>query len=96
MIHPNPHPQAGKTVRIKPNVAYPGLPHFGGSEVRIEDWWDRLARRSWMDCVGNAACLLYAMRTGLSPTPIPNDDEVVYAKLNGLCYLLHVSELEPA
>jgi len=93
--HPEAHPQAGKTVKIKPEVKHNQYPHFGGSNFRIEDWWDRLSDKSWMDCTGNPACMIYAIRTGLSDTPVPTDDEVVYGhREDGLGSLVHVSELE--
>jgi hypothetical protein len=80
MKHPEPHPLARKTVRLKLDVKHPQVPGFGGAEFRIEDWWDRVAGKSWMFCDGNPACLVYAMRTGFAETPIPTDDEVVYGQ----------------
>jgi hypothetical protein len=95
MIHREPHPLAGQEARIRPNVRHPQYPTFGGSEFRVEDWWDRVDGRSWMDCVGNPACLVYAMRAGT--TGLPTDNEVVYGKgPGGFGSLVHVSELEPA
>lgn len=88
MSHPNQHPLAGKTVRIKSGT-------FKDFPYRLEDWWDRLSHenKSWMDCDGNPACMKYAIRTGMSSVPIPNDDEVVYGKIGPLGHLVHVSEL---
>ena len=57
----------------------------------VEDWWDRLAGKSWMVCDGNPACMLYAIRGGFGG--LPADNEVVYGKINGLGHLIHVSEL---
>jgi hypothetical protein len=62
----------------------------------VEDWWDRVAGKSWMQCNGNPACINYAMRTVMSNMNIPNDNEVVYGKINGLGYLVHISELDGA
>lgn len=92
-MHTKPHPLAGKVARIKPNVKHPQNPNFGGSEIRIEDWHDRVAGKSWMHCDGNPACLIYAMRTGLSETPVPTDNEVIYGKVGPFGHLVHVSEL---
>ena len=94
MKHTNPHPMAGKTVKIKTGVIHPQFENFGGSEFRIEDYWDRVAGKSWMFCDVNPACLIYAMRTGLSNIRIPNDDEVLYGKINGLGHLVHINEIE--
>ena len=56
----------------------------------IEDWWDRIAGKSWGVCDGNPACLDYAFRcsriTGF-------DDEVIYGKVGGSGKLVHVSLL---
>lgn len=99
MIHSTPHPFAGKVVRIKPSagVAPNGLP-VGGEQYLLEDWWDRIAGKSWGLCDGNPACLMYAIRTGLQSGIDSEarslDDEVVYGKIGALGHLVHVSELE--
>ena len=90
MIHSEPHPLAGAVVKVTPL----GAPHqelVEGADFRIEDYWDRVSGRSWGDSVGNIACINYATRMGLAGGP--SDDEVVYGKINGLGYLVHVSEL---
>lgn len=84
-IHPEPSPLAGQTVQIRADVD-----KIGGRTIRVEDYWDRLTGRSWMVSDGNPACLLYAMRTGLSSPHVPLDDEVVY----GQGALVHVSEID--
>jgi hypothetical protein len=91
-MHDAPHPFAGKTVRIRKEVKHPQFPNFGGSEFLLEDWWDRVAGKSWMHCDGNPACLVYAMRT--SGKKVPIDDEVVYGKMRSYGHLVHVSEIE--
>lgn len=96
MKHAQPHTLAGKTVRIKSHVNHPQYPTFGGSEFRVEDYWDRVAGKSWTICEGNPACLVYAMRTGMSKAPVPIDDEVLYGKIGNLGSLVHISELEVA
>lgn len=79
-------------MRIKPGVTHPQVKDFGGAEICVEDWWDRVAGMSWMVCDGNPACLLYAMRAGFSD--LPTDDEVIYGKVGPYGHLVHVSELE--
>lgn len=93
MIHKEAHPLAGQTVKLndKAKDALQGCV-VEGALLRVDDWWDRTAGRSWMACDGNPACLQYAMRTGLSGLP-SLDDEVVYGKIDGLGHLVHVSEL---
>lgn len=91
MIHRQPHPLAGRRVRIRADVKHPQYPTFGGSEFSVEDWWDRLDGRSWMFCDGNPACLVYAVRSAAAD--LPTDDEVVYGKVGGYGSLLHVSEI---
>ncbi|MFI1195488.1 hypothetical protein ACH4T9_19835 [Micromonospora sp. NPDC020750] len=80
-------PLAGQTVTIRADVA-----KLGGKEYRVEDWWINVAGRSWMDCVGNPAALTYAARGGFAD--LPTDDEVLYGKVDGLGYLVHISEIE--
>jgi hypothetical protein len=88
-MHNEKSPLANKTVKIKAEAN-----ELGGNKILIEDWWDRVAGKSWMFCDGNIACLGYAMRTALANPRVPNNDEVLYGKINGLGYLVHISELE--
>ena len=88
-IHEQQSPLAGKEVRIKDHVN-----KLGGQMYRVEDWWDRLGQGSWMFCKGNPACLMYAIRTGTSTPAVPNDDEVLYGKIDGLGHLVHIDEID--
>lgn len=83
------HPLAGKTVVLKVAVQDPDA--LDGQEYRVEDWWENVGNGSWMDAVGNPACLKYAMRSGFGG--LPTDNEVVYGKVGGFGHLVHVSEL---
>jgi len=58
------------------------VPHFGGSDYRVEGYWDEVTGGSWMDAQGNPACLIYAMRTGLMNQHVPSDNEVLYGKFD--------------
>ena len=93
-MHDKPSKLAGKTVKIKNDVTHPQVNDFGGSEYHVEDWWDRVAGKSWMDCNGNPACMVYAIRTGLSNEEVPTDNEVLYGKVGNFGHLVHVSEIE--
>jgi hypothetical protein len=84
-IHTQAHHLAGKTVAIVSGA-------LAGSEYRVEDWWDRLAGKSWMYCDGNPACIDYALRS--SRDGLPTDDDVVYGKVGPVGKLVHVSQLE--
>jgi len=79
VIHETASAHAGRTVM------------WGENEYVVEDWWDRVSGQSWAWAKGNPACIQYAMRT--CATRIPDDDEVLYGKVNGLGHLVHVSEL---
>ena len=91
MIHENKSEFACKDATIRKNSTHFQVPSFGGAVIRIEDWWDRVAGKSWMDCNGNPAALVYAMRS--VDNDLPADDEVLYGKINGLGHLIHISEL---
>lgn len=79
-------PIAGETVKIKPTVS-----KLAGQPFTVEDWWENVAGKSWMFCDGNPACLIYAIRSGKDGLPL--DDDVLYGKIGGLGYLIHISEL---
>ena len=92
-MHPKKSELANKEVVLSPDFEHPQF-KIGNEKVLIEDWWDRIVGKSWKDCDGNSACMIYGMRTGLSKIPIPNDDEVLYGKYDGLGLLIHVSEIK--
>lgn len=80
-IHPTPFARAGQTVRLK-----------DGSELRIEDYWERVYGKSWQDSDGNPAVYHYALRA--AGTGLPLDNEVVYGKdARNIGHLVHVNEL---
>lgn len=81
-VHQHAHPLAGQSVQVKGGF-------FAGQTYLIEDWWDRVAGRSWMVSDGNPACIEYAMTSFGKPI----DDEVVYGKIGGLGKLIHVCDL---
>lgn len=88
-MHTNESPLAGKTVKIKTTAS-----EIGGEDFRVEDWWDRVAGKSWMVCDGNPACIHYALRTGCSDVDVPTDNEVLYGKVGMFRKLVHLSEIE--
>lgn len=81
------HELAGKTVRL--NCA----DELNGQEFVVEDYWENIAGRSWMFCDGNPACIKYAIRSAFAG--LPTDNNVVYGKVGGFGYIVHVSELGP-
>jgi hypothetical protein len=88
-IHAEPFEGAGATFALDANG-------IDAAEIKVEDWWDRVAGKGWAWCDGNPAAMAYAVRTGLMAPDIPPDDEVVYGKICGLGHLVHVSELRGA
>lgn len=85
-IHSQPHPMAGKTLKIK----YGPL---AGREFVVEDWWDRLTGNSWLSMTGNPACFAYAFRVSKQIYFVPDDDEVVYGKIGVLGHIVHETEI---
>jgi hypothetical protein len=86
-MHKEKSPIAGGFMFIKS-----GVPELGDKIIHIEDWWDRISGKSWMFCNGNPAAMGYGIRAGLDHLPI--DDEVLYGHIDGLGYLVHISELD--
>jgi len=83
----------GKTVKIKPEVKHPQFSDFGGSNLRVEDWFDRLEGKSWKECTSRIGVMIYEIRVEMYG--LPNDDEVLYGHTeNGLGHLVHISEIE--
>ena len=80
-------PYANQAVKVKDSVL-----KLGGKEFIVEDWGENVYGKSWMASNGNPAALEYAFRAGKLGLPI--DNEVLYGKIDGLGYLMHVSELD--
>lgn len=85
-MHNESSPLAGKEVEIK-------FGDLAGQTYRVEDWWDKVAGRSWMNCDGNPACMGYAIRTGLQDFNVPSNNEVLYGKIGIFGHLVHISEI---
>ena len=92
-VHTEPHPLAGKTIKVKADVKHFQFANFGGMEVLVEDWADRVFDDSWKRKAarGNPGAYVYSLR--VMQNKLPDDDEVVYVK-GGLSHLVHVSELD--
>lgn len=88
MIHKEPHPMAGRVVMLRAKYQGPG---GGVIECRVEDWFDRVVGRSWRKAVGNAAAVAYAGRS--VHAMLPDDDAVLYGKVDGFGVLVHESEI---
>lgn len=81
---------AGKIVLLKPKASDDQVKD--GVEYKVEDWWINVSGgKSWMDCNGNPACMIYGMRSGIAGLPL--DDKVLYGKINGSGHLIHESEI---
>lgn len=93
-IHSEPHPLAGKTVKIKEGVQDRSGMVVADAEYRVEDYWDRVSGGSWMFATGNPAAIMYAIRTALDNPGVPVDNEVLYGKIGAYGHLVHVSEVE--
>lgn len=84
------HQLARKTVTVNlKGKPYENL--VDGCKYTVEDWVENVMGGSWGVQQGNPACLIYAMRSAMAGIGI--DEEVVYGKVNGIGYLVHVSEL---
>lgn len=81
------HPLANKSVRLKSNG------ELNGEIFVVEDWCCNLSGyRCFQGCPGNnLVCANYALRE--YKDNLPEDDEVVYGKINNLGHIVHVSEL---
>lgn len=89
VVHTQPHPLAGKVV----HATIRRIDGDSATQLRVEDWWDRVSGGSWLTANGNPAAMQYAFRAGFAG--IAPDDEVVYCHDLGIGrgHLLHDSEI---
>lgn len=90
MIHPEPHPHAGKSVVVTLRCRVDDWRQLSTVRVTVADWWDRVHGQSWRELTGNHTAMNYAGRIHHS---IPADDEVLLVRYKGHGYLVHESEL---
>lgn len=83
---------ANKKFRIKSGFKHPQIETFAGNIIHVEDYWDIVSGKSWKSSQGNAACIIYSIRSAMNDLPI--DDEVVYGKIGPYGHLVHINELE--
>lgn len=88
-------PYAGCEVKTRPDVGEDPLTSrdLGNQVFRVEDWWENVYGCSWMVANGNPAAMAYAVRIGLKDVSVPFDNNVLYGKIGGMGFLIHVSEL---
>jgi len=84
----DPSPYAGKKVRLRRDAV-----ELGGHQADVVDWYDRLGDGvSWRDNPGDPRAQGYAIRRGLGN--LPDDDDVLFARVDGMGQLIHVTEIE--
>lgn len=84
----DPSDYAGKTVRLRADAA-----ELGGHRAEVVDWYERLGDGvSWRDNPGDPRTENYRMRRGLGG--LPDDDDVLFARVDGMGQLIHVTEIE--
>ncbi len=71
----------------------PSAPQKPETEIDYTEglWHEMPGNVSWTISEGNPACLVYAMRMGLSGLPV--DNKVHYVHIGNLGHLVHESEL---
>lgn len=84
----DPSPYAGQTVTLRPDAR-----DIGGQSAAVVDWYERLHDGvSWRDRIGvEPKVEAYSMRAALSG--LPDDDDVLFARVDGMGALIHVTEI---
>ena len=88
-------PYAGCDVKTRPDVGKDPMSgrDLGNQVFRVEDWWENVYGRSWMVANGNPAAMVYGIRIGMKAGAVPLNNDVLYGKIDGMGYLIHVTEL---
>lgn len=92
MIHESPHPEHHQGVTIDLKEIHPQLGDDLMFEATIIDWWDRLAKKSWVNSQDIPAVKIYALRNAFG-VGIPVDDEVLLVMVGKIPLLIHETEI---
>lgn len=87
-----PHPQAGKTVRLALRTLSKDTQDFQGAFYRVMDWWQNVNGTPW-DESKSPLTARYAAR--LLGSDVPWDGNVVYGRCGHELLCVHDSEILP-
>lgn len=88
----DPSPYAGQTIKLRPGAA-----ELGGHDIAVVDWYERTgAGVTWAQGLeaGDPRAIGYSVRRGLGG--LPDDDDVLFGRVDGMGVLVHESELDVA
>jgi hypothetical protein len=85
----DPSPYAGKTVTLRADIQ-----NIGGLPAEVADWYERLHDGiGWRDRIAvDPRCESYNMRSAMAG--LPDDNDVLYARVDGMGMLIHVTEIQ--
>ena len=85
----DPSPYAGQTVQLRPDAA-----EIGGLAADVVDWYERTGQGiTWRQALDaeDFRAQGYAVRRGLRS--LPDDDEVLFARVDGMGRIIHFTEI---
>ncbi len=97
-VHKTQSPLAGRTLRVKESARHHLYSDFGGAQILIVDWFDRVFGKTFGECrVGPIEALVYGARwarylAGYVPPHMEN--ELLIGTICGSRHVVHISELE--
>jgi hypothetical protein len=80
----DPSPYAGQTVQLRVDA-----PEVGGLQAEVLDWW---ANATIDHGAGKVKGEDYAIRRAIGN--LPDDEEALYARVDGMMRIIHVTEIE--
>jgi hypothetical protein len=84
----DPSPYAGQAVTLRPDAR-----DIGGLPAEVVDWYERLHEgASWRSRIAaDPRCEGYNMRSAMAG--LPDDNDVLFARVDGMGTLIHVTEI---
>lgn len=84
----DPSDYAGKAVRLRQDAA-----ELGGHQAEVVDWYERTGGGiPWRFAEDDPRTENYRIRSGLGG--LPDDNDVLFARVDGMGQLIHVTEIE--
>jgi hypothetical protein len=86
---PDASPHAGRTVQLRADSF-----GFSGARAEVADWYTTVAGRTWREALADADPKADGYNIRRAQAGLPDDDDVLFARVDGVMQIVHRTEIE--